>query len=126
VTAETIDTTATDDLSARAHAERLLYRIAAHGESILAAVADPLDIPDYTLDALSRAGKALVQLAVLDATQPAPATVEIVLDAEGDLWVRVGEDQFECRTKHCEDQTLEQVRRVFGVAREFVAAPPGR
>lgn len=129
VTAENTDTIATDDLSvslepvtARARAERLLLRIADHGEQLFDNVTDPLDIPDYLLESLVQAGKALVRLAELDAQQP--PSVELLLDGTGDLWVLTGDDQFECQTSHCEPQTLEQIRAEFGVRRQFTAAPP--
>lgn len=107
-------------VSIRDRAERLLLRVADHGEQFIDAVTDPLDVPDYLLMSLVETGRALVQLAELDAQRP--PLVEIVLDGEGDLWACVGDDRFECRTGHHGDQTLEQIRRLFGVAREFVGA----
>lgn len=129
--------TDTDSLSAmptsettRARAERVLRRLADLGETVLDGLDDPLDAPDYLLDAMARAGAALVELAKLDwqhAATAAPPT-EVLLDGEGDLWVRIDadDDKFECSSSHEEDMALEHIRERFGIAREFVAAPPGR
>lgn len=123
MTATTTPKTATGALSARA--ERILSLVADHGEKILANTTDPLDVPDYVLLTLVQAGDAMVRLAELDAEPPTPAApTEIVLDGDGDLWVRISadDDKFECVSSHDQDMPLEQIRTTRGIAREFVAA----
>lgn len=130
MTANTTAKSVTDDLSARARAraERILSLVADHGEQILTNTPDPLDIPDYLLPTLVQAGDALVRLAELDTKQPAPAPTEILLDGDGDLWVRIeaDRDMFECVSSHDAEQPLDQIRAKRGIRKEFVAAPPGR
>lgn len=109
----------TGDLNARA--ARILTLVADTGEKILANTPDPLDVPEYALLTLVQAGEALVRLAELDAQQT--AQIEVLLDSEGDLWVRVGDDQFECRSSHEHIWSLEEIEDRHGVARVFVAAP---
>lgn len=125
ITTSELSPSAAAPVNVRARAERLLLRVANHGENLLDNVTDPLDVPDYLVMALVETGRALVQLAELDAQQRTP--VEVLLDGTGDLWVRVDadEDRFECVSSHDKDQSLEQIRSRFGIAREFVAAPPG-
>lgn len=126
VTAADHEPDATDDLEAVA--EELIRKA---GALALLLTEEPTDTATKALvaQALALAGSGIAQLAALDfarelAESRSPA-VEIVLDGDGDLWVLVGEDQFECQSSHDERQTLEQIRDRFGVSRMFVAAPPG-
>ena len=113
----------------RDRAERLLCRIAETCERVIAGLDDPLDVPDYVLGAATNAGKALVQLATLEAQRtPAGGRTEVLWDATGDVWVIVGADRFGADEFECPASgavlTAAEIAEKRGPVREFVPRPP--
>jgi hypothetical protein len=136
VTANTTAKITTDDLSTphdaanvRARAERLLLRVADHGEKILANTTDPLDVPDYVLLTLVQAGDALVRLAELDADREQRLQAgepDLIVDVLGEKWFHQDDDpgNYAAEDDPAKVFAAAYIRNSWGPTREYVLLRP--
>lgn len=113
------------DENNRARAERLLYRLADLGEVVMDSLEDPLDIPDYLLTVMAQAASALVQLAVLEAQQPAaPQWPDLVILGDRGQWRHIGTGEYMFEgIDDLAPLTLAELRR-SATTREYVLLSP--
>lgn len=114
----------------RNRAETILNRVANACEAVVISIADPLDIPDHVTRAMTDAGRALVELAALEAARDRQHgrldEPDLIIDVLGESWFAEHDDEgnYAAEDDPAKVFTASYIRSSWGPTREYVLRPP--